>query len=192
MKAQPKPVIKKGWWQFRNPKRYLRLLALPVIVLVVVVSLILQLQLAELEAVAYPAIFLISLVGNATLFLPAPTILSICEGGRSLNPLIVGLVAGVAMSLGESTGYLAGYSGSGLAKKNRLYERIEPWMRRKGWVVVLMFAAIPNPLFDIAGLAAGAIRMPLWQFLGATWAGKTIRSIGLAYFGLAYGCLWWL
>ena len=181
MKAQPGPVLQRGWWQFRIPGRYLRLLALPAVVLVVVVALVLQLRLSELEAVAYPAIFLISLVGNATLFLPAPTMLSVCDGGRSLNPLIVGLVAGVAMSLGEITGYLAGYSGSGLAKKNRLYERIEPWIRRRGWIVVLVFAAIPNPLFDVAGLAAGVIRMPLWQFLGAAWVGKTVRSLGFAY-----------
>jgi membrane protein DedA with SNARE-associated domain len=36
---------------------------------------------------------------------------------------------------------------------------------------------------DVAGIAAGALRMPLPRFLVACLAGKTVRFIGLAWVG---------
>jgi uncharacterized membrane protein YdjX (TVP38/TMEM64 family) len=104
-----------------------------------------------------------------------------------LTPLIVGLVAGVAEAAGEITGYLAGFSGRGKLSTNRLYKRIQPWMQRRGWITVMVLATIPNPTFDVVGVAAGAAGMPLVRFLGAAWVGKTVKSTYVAYlcaFGL--------
>ncbi len=53
-------------------------------------------------------------------------------------------------------------------------------MGRRGWIVVLVVSAIPNPIFDIVRMIAGAMPMPLWQFFGAVWVGKTVRSVGVA------------
>jgi membrane protein DedA with SNARE-associated domain len=47
-------------------------------------------------------------------------------------------------------------------------------------------AVIPNPLFDIGGMAAGALRFPVWKFLAAATAGKVIKNIGFALAGF-YG-----
>ena len=182
----PDPQRRRRWLSI--PERYLRLLALAVVVAVFTVAFALRdmLQVPAAEALGYPAVFLISLMGNATVVFPVPAILAVCSGGIVLAPLIVGLVAGIAMALGETTGYLAGFSGSNLARNNRVYRRVQPWMERRGWIVVLLFASIPNPLFDIVGMAAGATRMPLWRFLGAAWAGKTAMGIATAY-GCAIG-----
>jgi uncharacterized membrane protein YdjX (TVP38/TMEM64 family) len=35
----------------------------------------------------------------------------------------------------------------------------------------------------LAGLAAGALRFPVWQFLLACWPGKTIKTVAVAYLG---------
>ena len=40
-----------------------------------------------------------------------------------------------------------------------------------------------NPLFDVAGAAAGILRFPLWKFLVACFLGKTPKSILVALAG---------
>jgi uncharacterized membrane protein YdjX (TVP38/TMEM64 family) len=41
----------------------------------------------------------------------------------------------------------------------------------------------------VAGVAAGAVRMPLWQFLLFCWFGQLIKMIFVAYSG-AYSLNW--
>lgn len=170
----------KNWLTIRRGS-ITKVLALSSAVLIVVLAFVAQVRLADVQEVAYPAIFLVSLVGNATIVLPAPAIISVCVGGTSLNPLLVGLVSGTGQAMGEITGYLAGFSGSGLARHTKVYLRIQHWMLRRGWIVLFVLALIPNPFFDLAGIAAGAVRLPIWKFLIVTWAGKTVRSVIIAY-----------
>ena len=56
-------------------------------------------------------------------------------------------------------------------------------MRRFGGPVIFVAAAIPNPFFDVAGILAGATKLPIWVFFGATLLGKTIRFFLLASLG---------
>jgi uncharacterized membrane protein YdjX (TVP38/TMEM64 family) len=56
-------------------------------------------------------------------------------------------------------------------------------MARYGAIVVTLLAAFPNPVFDMAGLVAGSVRMKWWRFLFAVWIGKTIQGIMAAYAG---------
>ena len=138
-------------------------------------------RLPTVETLGYPAIFIVSALGSATILFPVPAILAVCAGGTLLNPLLSGVIGGTGLALGEGTAYLAGAVGSGLLRENRWYGRLRPWVERRGWMVVLVVSAIPNPIFDIVGMIAGAMRMPLWQFFGAVWVGKTVRSVGVAY-----------
>lgn len=85
--------------------------------------------------------------------------------------------------LGEISGYLAGFSGQGVAANIRWYDRLKGWMRKYGEVIVLVMAIIPNPLFDVAGMVAGALRMPLWRFLIWCWIGKVIKMLLFALGG---------
>jgi membrane protein YqaA with SNARE-associated domain len=52
-----------------------------------------------------------------------------------------------------------------------------------GWTILLL-AALPNPVFDIAGAAAGALRMPVPAFLAWAFAGKMIKMLAIAYAGV--------
>ena len=56
-------------------------------------------------------------------------------------------------------------------------------MRKRGAVVIFIASLIPNPFFDVLGVAAGALRYPLRRFLLIAWAGKTIKNVGIAYAG---------
>lgn len=141
-------------------------------------------ELARFAAYGYLGVFVVTLVGNATVILPVPGLVAVYAGGAALNPWIVGLVAGVAQALGELTGYLAGYGGGAALESRPNYLRVRGWMERRGFLTIIVLALIPNPLFDIAGITAGALRMPLHQFLLACWIGKTLKALAVALLGL--------
>ncbi len=103
--------------------------------------------------------------------------------------MYVALIAGSAGALDEMTGYFLGYSGRGIVNDSRLYRRMEGWMRRRGWVVLFLIALIPNPLFDLVGIAAGALRYPVWRFLIVVWVGKLLKFLTFAY-ACAYSVEW--
>jgi uncharacterized membrane protein YdjX (TVP38/TMEM64 family) len=135
---------------------------------------------------ALPALFLASVISSATLFMPVPGLAITTLVGSLLNPVLVGVVAGIGQTLGEMTGYMAGYSGQGLVARTKAYERVEGWMRRNestGLLVVFGLALIPNPLFDATGLAAGALRFPVWKYLIAAGLGKVLKNILFAFAG---------
>ena len=141
---------------------------------------------------ALPALFVASVISSATLFLPVPGLAITTLVGSLLNPWIVGIVAGVGQTLGEMSGYMAGYSGQGLINRTKTYERLEGWMKSNeftGLVIVFVLAIIPNPIFDAAGMVAGALRFPVWKYLLAAGLGKVIKNILFAYAG-EFGIGW--
>lgn len=131
----------------------------------------------------YPAVFLASLIANAAFLLPAPGIALVFAVGGSLDPVAVGMIAGLGAALGELTGYLVGLSGQTVFEDRPLYWRIEGCMRKSGMLAIFVLAAVPNPVFDIGGLIAGALRMPAWRFVLGAWLGKSLRFVVLAYVG---------
>lgn len=140
-------------------------------------------QIKRLPVVGYPAVFLISLIGNATIILPTPSMAVVFGVAGALNPVAVGIVAGLGSALGELTGYLAGVGGRIVVEDREIYDRIEQWMRRRGVLIIFVLGLIPNPVFDVGGMIAGALGMPVWQFLLAAWAGKGLRLVIFALGG---------
>jgi membrane protein YqaA with SNARE-associated domain len=57
-------------------------------------------------------------------------------------------------------------------------------MRRWGGVTIFVLALIPNPLFDIAGAAAGALKYPVWKFMLYGFLGRWPKSVFYAYVGI--------
>jgi membrane protein DedA with SNARE-associated domain len=95
----------------------------------------------------------------------------------------VGLVAGLGATLGEMSGYLAGASGRAIVPNQILYNRLENAMRRYGPIVIVVLAFIPSPVFDLAGVIAGALKMPWYQFLLWCFLGKLPKMLLVAYAG---------
>jgi membrane protein YqaA with SNARE-associated domain len=160
-----------------------RILAIVFALAISVTIFALRGKIGQLKTMGYVGAFAIMLLGNATIILPAPGLTFVFALGSALNALPVGLAAGAGGALGELTGYLAGYGGRAVIKDQSLYQRFEGWMSRYGLVTLLILAIIPNPFFDIAGVAAGALRFTWWRFLLVSWAGKTIQGILIAYAG---------
>lgn len=140
-------------------------------------------QLVQLAALGYVGIFLVSLLGSATIILPAPSLVLVFAMGAALNPLLVGLAAGAGEALGELTGYAAGFAGQPVIENRQTYKRLCAWMQRRGGITVFVLSAIPNPFFDLAGIAAGTLRYPLWRFLLFCWLGKTLKTTLVAWAG---------
>ena len=137
----------------------------------------------EFTQYGYFGIFLIMLLANATVILPAPGVAVVFAMGSVFNPLGVAFAAGLGGTIGELTGYLAGFSAQAVVENTQIYNRLMPWIKKYGAWVILVLSAIPNPFFDIAGIAAGVAKIPLWQFLLACWVGQTIKMAMFAYAG---------
>jgi uncharacterized membrane protein YdjX (TVP38/TMEM64 family) len=140
-------------------------------------------QVRSLALLGYPGIFIAVLLSNATILFPAPGGAIVYAMGAVFDPFGVGLAAGTGGAIGEMTGYLAGMSGRATIERMDIYERIAPYVRRYGSWSVFVMAAVPNPFLDLAGIAAGVLKMPAWQFFLAVWAGTIIKMMLFAYAG---------
>jgi len=168
---------------FLSRELYLRILVLLLVLGVTVGIFVFRDRVANLAGYGYLGAFLISLLSSATIIVPVPGIAVIFALGATYDPYLVGLAAGAGSALGELSGYMAGYSGQGVLRKSKTYLRMEHWMRRRGSVVIFVLAFVPNPIFDLAGAAAGILRYPVWKFLLFCFLGKTPRSILVAFAG---------
>jgi len=143
----------------------------------------------ELQQFGYPGVFLTSLIGNASIALPIPSLAITYAMGGVLNWVIVGLVSGAGEALGESTGYLAGLGGSFIIENQRIYKKMKYFMENHGMLTIFVLSVVPNPLIDLAGISAGASRYGYHKFLLACWLGKTIKTLIFAWAG-AYSITW--
>ena len=138
---------------------------------------------ASLEGYGYVGIFLLSVLGNATVIIPAPVILTALIGGSLFNPYLVGLVSALGATFGELTGYMAGYGGKAFVEEKEKYKKIKGWIEKRGFLTIFILAVIPNPLFDLAGICAGVTNYPVKRFLTTTFLGKTIKFVAFALIG---------
>jgi len=175
---------KQGWLK-RN--------ALPLLILLLVIVITFAIfycyrnfpdSFTRLSSYGYLGAFLISVVLNATVILPAGNFIVLFTLGGVLSlPLAVGLAGGAGAAIGEMTGYAAGYSGRAMVvKQGKVYARLERQVKRWGAVTIFFLALLPLA-FDLVGIAAGALRFPLWKFLLFCWLGRTILYISIALFG---------
>ena len=182
--------------------------ALGVMVVVLIPSLVLlflpiwvDLGEERFKGLGYAGIFLANLASTATVFIPVPGLTAagqalIVSGGKNLSPIPVGILGGAGMALGEVTAYAAGAVGREFAEGRHVggpswFRRaVESTTRGIGWLMVhygmltlFVLSAIPNPLFEVAGLTAGSVRMNFWRFMSSVAAGKILRGLILAFLG---------
>lgn len=172
------------------------ILRIAAIILVIGVSVAIFLipdgQTESLERFGYIGVLLVAALTNATLFLPAPGLLVVFTMGARLNPLGVGLAAATGATIGELSGYLAGFSGQAVIEDVSMYQRMVEWMRRNGRLTVLLLALLPNPFFDLTGIAAGALKMPIRSFVIWCWFGKLGKMLLTALAGAGFIALPWV
>lgn len=117
-------------------------------------------------------------------------------------PWLVGLAGGLGMGLGEVVPYYVGALGGDVSAvyEEKLPDVVTRWaeriarpiawlMRHYAEVTLFVLSAAPNPFYEIAGLSAGATRLPFRRFIVPTVAGKIVRGMLLAYVGTRFGWL---
>ncbi len=174
----PEAAANGGW---------VRRLLLPVVafalaIAVTAVLFVYRDSVSELGNAGYLGSFFVSLAANGTVILPMPGVLPLFVLGMTFNPWLIGVTAGAGGAIGELTGYAAGFSGRRILRNNPAYIRAVGWVRKWGIWVLFLFTVTPLPV-DVVGIAAGALRFPIWKFLLVCFLGKAIFYTGVALAG---------
>ncbi|MEZ0395891.1 MAG: VTT domain-containing protein [Anaerolineales bacterium] len=176
--SRPSAAQKANW-----PVTLARLLALLVVIGITVGVYLLRDKIEHFAVYGYPGIFLITVLAYATVLIPVPGLAIVFAMSGVLHPAGVAVAAAAGAAIGELSGYLAGYSGRAVIENWKRYERITAWVRKHGGPAIAVLAAIPNPAFDLVGVAAGVLKMPVHKFLSWAFAGQLIKMLVIAYGG---------
>ncbi len=146
-----------------------------------------QAAIAQLALLAAPGAFLLMLAANATVVVPIPwpaILLPLAQQSPTLWPIV--LAAALGSVVGESVAYGVGRSGQAVIADSPVARWVHqqlthPW---RAFIALVALAAPPNPLFDVAGLAAGATGVPFWLFFGAVLLARLLRFAVLLTVGI--------
>jgi len=145
------------------------------------------------ELMGYPGAFAVSFLGNATIVLPVPYLaVAFILGGIkdpvtglfAYDPILLGIISGLAATTGEITGYLLGIYGSRYVETEKCsnflcfaneHPQLMPF-------VLFLLAVTPIP-DDFLVVPLGLARYPLSKVFIPQVIGKSIFLIGVAYAG---------
>jgi membrane protein YqaA with SNARE-associated domain len=97
----------------------------------------------------------------------------------------IGSVAGCTLLY-----YLARKGGEAMFEKQAgpRAQQIHDWIEQNGFLSILITALLPPPTpFKIFVIAAGALEMPVLQFVLGLLAARAIRFFGVGYLAIRYG-----
>ena len=87
-------------------------------ILIIAVIFYFSNDLESLSNYGYAGVFLIALFSSATILLPAPGWTAVVAMSPYLDPLLLGLAAGIGSAIGELTAYVAGNGASSILNNN--------------------------------------------------------------------------
>ena len=70
-----------------------------------------------IQTYSYFGVFLVSLIGSASILFPLPSTFVVFFSAPFLDPFLLGLIGGLGAAIGEFTGYGLGIGGRKLIKK---------------------------------------------------------------------------
>lgn len=133
-------------------------------------------QISGRESVGYLGLVLSCAVASLSILIPTSATVIVLAAASVLNPWLCAFWGGIGVALGEQASYLCGRVGAmGFAAQSPHKTRLLSWLRKNAFLTVFFFALLPLPVFDLAGVAAGALRMPWPRFFAAALLGKILR-----------------
>jgi len=162
--------------------KYKGIITISIVLLLTIFMFMIKSYVTDFQELGYVGAFIISLIGSATVIIPVPSWVIVFTMADVLNPVLLGLVVGIASALGETTGYLMGVGGASLVsiKNNKYFGHINSWLSNHSFWTLFLFSLIPNPFFDFAGLVAGASNISYKNFIIPVMIGKCLRFVILA------------
>jgi len=138
------------------------------------------------QTYGYLGIFTISLIGAVSIFFPIPYTVVIFWLGSTgdFDPFLIALTAGMGSAVGELSGYLLGYYGRKVIKKERRrkMEFMVKVFDRFGPVAIFLFALTPLP-DDLLFIPLGIMHYSLVKAFIPALIGKTCMNFIVAYGG---------
>ena len=140
--------------------------------------------LTYLQQFGYPGVFLISLIGAISIIFPIPYTLLLYALGSSLDPMLLAISSGLGATLGEISGYYAGYYGRAIISEElkRKMDFLVKIFTRYGTATIFIFALTPLP-DDLLFIPLGIMRYSLPKTLIVAFFGKVLMSFIVAYSG---------
>lgn len=149
--------------------------------------LILRDGLAVDPALGYIGVFVFCLISNISVLIPSSATLAVIAASTALNPLLCIFFGGLGTAVGEQISYFCGRVGSmGINHDSTKEKVIFQWVSSHCFLTVFVFAFLPLPLFDIAGISAGIVKMNWLKYATAVILGKTLK------FALALAAVYYL
>jgi membrane protein YqaA with SNARE-associated domain len=139
---------------------------------------------------AYLGAFIVTLLANALIVIPIPYVPIVAHIGATAEyPWLVVALGALGSVLGESVAFVAGRAELGLVSEHPIYRRLHRVAQRPllAGALIFAFAVPPNPLFDVGGLAAGAVGVPYRVFFLAVFAARLIRLAVIVWLGTVLG-----
>ena len=134
----------------------------------------------------YLGIFLISLLGAMSIFVPIPyTIVIFILGGLpSFDPLLIAVAAGAGAAIGEFSGYLIGMGGRKVIseKYKKKMDFLTKLFKKFGPIAIFVFALTPLP-DDLLFIPLGVMRYSLLRAFVPALLGKFFSNLIIAYSG---------
>jgi membrane protein YqaA with SNARE-associated domain len=134
----------------------------------------------------YFGVFLVSLFGAMSVFVPIPytVVIFILGGLESFDPLFIAVAAGVGSAIGEFSGYLIGVGGRKVIsdKYKKKMDFLTKLFRRYGSIMIFVFALTPLP-DDLLFIPLGVMRYSLLRAFVPALLGKFASSLIIAYSG---------
>jgi membrane protein YqaA with SNARE-associated domain len=129
----------------------------------------------------YVAGFVINMLSSASVVIPGPGFPAVMMMARDLDPIALGIAAGIGGTIGELTGYWLGSQSSESLEGNRIYSFILTAMNKIGGGILFFFGLLPFLPVDAAGLIAGSAKYPVGKFLFWLGLGKVLMSVIILY-----------
>jgi uncharacterized membrane protein YdjX (TVP38/TMEM64 family) len=139
---------------------------------------------------AYLGAFIVTLLANALIVVPIPYVPIVAHiGATAALPWLVVVLGALGSVLGESVAFVAGRAELGLVSEHPIYRRLHRLAERPllAGFLIFLWATPPNPLFDVGGLAAGAVGMHYRVFFIAVFAARLIRLAAIVWLGTMLG-----
>jgi len=137
----------------------------------------------------YVGVLVISFLAGITLFVPVPSVLVVFTLGAVLNPVLIGLIAGLGEAMGSMMVYVTGLTGARPmhALDSNVMKKFQIWMKTRGAISVFAMSAIFNPLFYPFTALSGMMHFGWWRFFLLCLAGKAVKNTlvaGAGFYGV--------
>jgi membrane protein YqaA with SNARE-associated domain len=147
----------------------------------------LHLQLFRFSWLTYLIVLVSTFIFNLSIMVPVPfATAAMIAASQYWNPVVIALFAAIGGTLGELSGYYAGYFGRKWTVSENImgYQKVQTWIDKFGSWAISFLAFQPIIPFDIGGFIAGCARMPILKFLLFLFIGKFPKYVLICYAAL--------